>query len=185
MNEEVNGMIELDPASMIGGTEETLEKLSHIESVVHVEHITIVHRDGSEQKFEPDTTGRINLDTSSFLTHFSLPLPETEQTSTPRHPRHHKSPERIDPRYQPQFVRNPLYQNPSPHNDLITNLISPSQFNQLPSFTPIRLSHPFQALPPMITSVRPHMPGITQFFTPPHSIQSRNFLASTVRSMAS
>ena len=136
---------------MLGGTEETLETLSLIESVVHVEHITIVHRDGSETQFQADTAGHITLDTSSFLTHFSLPLPETEQTSTKRHHRHHKSPERSDLRYQPQFVRNPLYQNPSPHNDLITNLISPSQFNQLPSFTPIRLSHPFQVSPPIIT----------------------------------
>ena len=73
-NQPINCIIELDPQSSLGNTPESLEILSQIESTVHAEHITIISRDGVEQKCNPNILGNITLDTSSFLTHFSLPL---------------------------------------------------------------------------------------------------------------
>ena len=58
------GIIELDPQSSLGNSPESLEILSQIDATIHTEHITIISRDGGEQKFNPNILGNITLDTS-------------------------------------------------------------------------------------------------------------------------
>ena len=122
------GLIEVDPQSTLGSSNDTLQVHSQVDCIIHTEQVIVISRTGAQQ-FNPDEYGNITLNTASFIIH--LPLPEHKQIKMPTFHRYHRADQN-----QTQFRSNPLHQDP---NSIDLNMNTSTQHREATHSNQVRL----------------------------------------------